>query len=236
MERLVEDVTENTPSTADALESSHCNTGLGELLSRVDPLAPTAEASYDDDDYDNGCETFPNPYAPTYIPEVLRLQPSELPTTLLDRAYNFCRYTTVANLRKMARKVGAPTSGAKIALSTAVFADLSRRLSAFSDSDQVAEWYRCCPCGDGGSYREWLESPRAQTLTWWKAPSDELLAQYHPARMRNCSTVVRDANASDDRALSVSEFARLACILTQHEDAKQALLDSQLNLTRAQLD
>ena len=53
MERLVEDVTEHTPSTADALESSHCNTGLGELLSRVDPLSPTAEAINGDDGYDD---------------------------------------------------------------------------------------------------------------------------------------------------------------------------------------
>jgi hypothetical protein len=57
-----------------------------------------------------------------------------------------------------------------------------------------------------------------------------------PARVKNSSIAVRHANASDDRALSVNEFARLACVLTQHEDSNQALLDSQLNLTRAQLD
>ena len=201
-------MSQRTPHPRPTLSSPRTAIPVSASCSRESTLSRRQEASYDDDDYDNGCETFPNPYAPTYIPEVLRLQPSELPTTLLDRAYNFCRYTTVANLRKMARKFGAPTSGAKIALSTAVFADLSRRLSAFSDSDQVAEWYRCCPCGDGGSYLEWLESPRPQTPTWWKAPLDELLTQYHPARMRNCSTVVRDANASDDRNFSLSEFSR----------------------------
>jgi hypothetical protein len=35
---------------------------------------------------------------------------------------------------------------------------------------------------------------------------------------------------------NVNEYAGLVCILTQHEDAKRALLDSQLDLTRSQLD
>jgi hypothetical protein len=37
---------------------------------------------------------------------------------------------------------------------------------------------------DGSSYREWLESPRMQTMPWWRAPSDELLSQYNPARLK----------------------------------------------------
>jgi hypothetical protein len=136
----------------------------------------------------------------------------------------------------MARAVGAPTSGAKNTLSTAVFAEVSRCLEATSETDRMAEWYRCCACADGSSYREWLESPKPQTMTWWQAPSDELMAQHQPARAKVVSVVTTGTNAPEDRALSVNEYARLACILTQHEGAKQALLDSQLNLTRAQLD
>jgi hypothetical protein len=99
----------------------------------------------------------------------------------------------------------------------------------------MAEWHLIC-CGDGSSYREWIESPMVQTMTWWKAPSDELLTQYSPARARSNSVICRDATMSDDRPLTVSEFARLSCILTKNEEAKRALLDSQLDLTRTQLD
>jgi hypothetical protein len=142
----------------------------------------------------------------------------------------------VANLRKMARVVGVPTCGAKNTLSTTVFSEVSKRLAAYSHCDRETEWYRCCACGDGSSYKEWLESPRAQTMIWWKAPSDQLLKLQHPARLRNISTRTRDANAAEDRPLNVNEYARLVCILTQHENAKRALLDSQLDLTRSQLD
>jgi hypothetical protein len=142
----------------------------------------------------------------------------------------------VANLRKMARVVGAPTSGAKNTLSTTVLAEVSKRLAASSHRDRETEWYRCCACGDGSSYKEWLESPRAQTMTWWKAPSDHLLKLQYPARLRNSSTGTRDENPAEDRPLNVNEYARLVCILTQQEDAKRALVDSQLDLTRSQLD
>jgi hypothetical protein len=177
-----------------------------------------------------------DPYDSKFLPEVLRLQPSELPDDLRDRIYNFCRTTTVANLRKMAKAVCAPTQGAKAALATSVFAEAWKRIRAVSEGDRIAEWLRCCPCGDGSSYRDWLESPRLQTMTWWRAPSDELLVHHNPARLKQSTSTTRDANESEDGPLSVNEFARLACILTQHEEARRALLDSQLNLTRAQLD
>jgi hypothetical protein len=73
-------------------------------------------------------------------------------------------------------------------------------------------------------------------MTWWQAPSDELMTQHQPARAKGDSVVSIDDNASENRALSVNEYARLACILTQHEGADQSLLDSQINLTQAQLN
>jgi hypothetical protein len=66
------------------------------------------------------------------------------------------------------------------------------------------------------------------------APSDELLSQYNPARLKGSTS--HELNASDNEHFCVDEFARLACIITQPEEARRALLDSQLDLTRAQLD
>jgi hypothetical protein len=70
----------------------------------------------------------------------------------------------------------------------------------------------------------------------WKAPSEQILKLQHHARLRNSSSGIRDENTAEDRPLSVNEYARLVCILTQHGDAKRALVDSQLELTRSQLD
>jgi hypothetical protein len=171
-----------------------------------------------------------NPYDPTFIPELPRLQPSELPVDLRVRIYNLYRRTTVENLRKMAKMVVTPISGAKNTLkntfTTSVFAEVSKRLAAYSHCDMETEWYQCCACGDGSSYKEWLEYPRAQTMTWWRAPSDQLLQLQHLTRLRNNSTGTCDANAAEDRPLNSNEYSRLVCILTQHKDAKRVLLDS----------
>jgi hypothetical protein len=98
-------------------------------------------------------------YDSKLLPVVLRFQPSELPVDLSNRVYNFCRTTTVASLRKMAKAVCAPTQGAKAALATTVFAEAWKRKRAVSEGDRITEWLRFCPCGDGSSYRDWLESP-----------------------------------------------------------------------------
>jgi hypothetical protein len=230
MERVPEDIAERPSSRVGPPESDYVQ-GLGEWLSTLDTQLPRT----DENDDVVIAEPSANPYALTFLPEQLRLQPSELPSDLRDRVYNFCRSTTVATLRKIAKTVAAPTQGSKAALSTNVFAEAWRRVAAVSEQNRVAEWHRICG-GDGSSYQEWIESPRVQTMTWWKAPSDELLTQHNPARARSNTVVCRDATASDDRPLTVSEFARLSCILTQNEEAKRALLDSQLDLTRAQLD
>ena len=74
-------------------------------------------------------------------PELLRLQPFDLPVDLRDRVYNFCRRTTVENLRNMARVVGAPTSGSMNTLSTSVFAEVSKRLAAFFHCERETELY-----------------------------------------------------------------------------------------------
>jgi hypothetical protein len=233
MERVTEDVIEQASSRTRPPESPDYAQGLGECLSTATPPSPRPDAN----DEVVIAEPSTDPYAPTFLPEVLRLQPSELPTDLRDRIYNFCRANTVANLRKMAKSVAAPTQGSKAALSATVFAVAWKRVAAVSEQSRAAEWHRCCPCGDGSSYRDWLESPKVQTMTWWRAPSDELLTQYNPTHVKAVPMVCRDGIASsDDRPLSVSEFARLSCILTQDEEAKRALLDSQLDLTRAQLD
>jgi hypothetical protein len=103
-----------------------------------------------------------SPYDSTLIPEMLRLQPSELPADLRDRPYNFCRTTTVANLRKMAKTVSATTQGTKATLSTNVFVEAWKRISSVPQNEIneiITEWHRFCPCGDGYSYRDWLESP-----------------------------------------------------------------------------
>jgi hypothetical protein len=106
-----------------------------------------------------------------------------------------------------------------------------------SEQDRVAEWHQICGV-DGSSYRERIEYPRVQTMSWRKAPSDELLTQKHPARARSNSAVCPDAtsDASDDSPLTVSEFARFSCILNKIEEAKRALLEYKLDLMRAQLD
>jgi hypothetical protein len=164
------------------------------------------------------------------------LQPSELPKDLRDRAYSFCKTTTVANLRKIAKVVNAPTQGAKASLSTVVFSEAWMRVAALPVAERLAEWHRCCG-GDGLRYRDWLESPRVQTMTWWRAPSEDLLAQYCPVRAKKLSqTKMVSECPRSERPLTVSEFARLACILTENEGAKRALLDSMIDLTRAQLD
>jgi hypothetical protein len=74
-------------------------------------------------------------------------------------------------------------------------------------------------------------------MTWWRAPSEDLLAQYCPVRAKKLSqTKMVSECPRSERPLTVSEFARLACILTENEGAKRALLDSMIDLTRAQLD
>jgi hypothetical protein len=73
-------------------------------------------------------------------------------------------------------------------------------------------------------------------MTWWKPPSDQLLKLQYPARLRNSSTETRAANPAEDRPLNVNDYTRLVCILAQDEDAKRALVDSQLDLARPQLD
>jgi hypothetical protein len=161
------------------------------------------------------------------------LQPSELPSDLRDRVYTFCRATTVVNLRKMTKIVSAPTHATKATLSTNVFLHAWKRISTLPEIERYAGWHGCCPCGNGSSYREWLESPTVQKIRWCRAPSDELLSQYNPAGLKRPTS--HELNASDDGPLCVDEFARLACILTPHEDARRALLESQLDLTRAQL-
>jgi hypothetical protein len=86
-------------------------------------------------------------------------------------------------------------------------------------------------------YRYWLEFPLVQTMTWWRAPSEDLLAQYCPVRAKKLGrTKMLPECSRSERPLTVSEFARLACILTENEGAKRALLDSMLYLMRAQLD
>jgi hypothetical protein len=124
--------------------------------------------------------------------------------------------------------------GRRATLSTKVFLYAWTRILTLPEIERYAERHHCCPCGDGSSYREWLESPRVQTMPWCRAPSDELLSQYNPARLQ--ASTSHELIASDDGPLCVDEFARLACILTQHKDARRALLDSELDLTRAQLD
>jgi hypothetical protein len=134
----------------------------------------------------------------------------------------------------MAKIVSAPTHGTKATLSTNVFLYAWKGIPTLPEIERYAEWHRCCPCGNGSSCREWLESASVQTIPWCRAPSEELLSRYNPARLKGSSS--HELYASDNGPLCVDEFARLACILTQHEDARRALLDSQLDLTRAQLD
>jgi hypothetical protein len=135
----------------------------------------------------------------------------------------------------MEKAVSAPTQGTKATLSTKVFVETWIRISSVPQNESITEWHRCCPCGDGSSYRDWLESPRVQIMAWWRAPSDELLSQYNPARLKVSTSNSREQNASEDGPLTVDEFSRLACILTQHKESRRALLDSQLDLSRAQL-
>jgi hypothetical protein len=65
------------------------------------------------DPFEEATEASANPYETNFVPEELRLQPSELPSDLRDRVYTFCRATTVANLRKMAKIMSAPTHETK---------------------------------------------------------------------------------------------------------------------------
>jgi hypothetical protein len=113
-----------------------------------------------------------SPYDSMFVPEMLRLQPSELPADLRHRACNFCRITTVANLRKMAKAVSAPTQVTKANLSTNVFVETWKRIISVPQNESITEWHRCCPCGGGSSYQDWLESPTVQIMTWWRALSD----------------------------------------------------------------
>jgi hypothetical protein len=73
---------------------------------------------------------------------------------------------TVANLRKMATIVRASTPGAKTTLSTNVSCHGWKWITTLPELERYNEWHRCCPRGDGSSYRDWLESPRVQTMPW----------------------------------------------------------------------
>jgi hypothetical protein len=79
---------------------------------------------------------------------VLRLQPSELSKYLRDLAYNFCKTTTFANLRKIAKVLNAPMQGAMASLSTVFFSEAWMRVAALPVAERLAEWHRCCG-GDG---------------------------------------------------------------------------------------
>jgi hypothetical protein len=86
---------------------------------------------------------------------VLRLQPFELQKDLRDRAHNFCKTTTVANLHKISKVVNAPTQGAKASLSTVIFSEAWMRVAALPVAERLAVWHRCCG-SDGLLYRDWL--------------------------------------------------------------------------------
>jgi hypothetical protein len=109
-------------------------------------------------------------------------------------------------------------------------------VAALPVSERLAEWHRCCG-GDGLLYRHFLESPRVQTMTWWKAPLEDLLAQYCPVRAKKLGrTKMVSECPRSEKPLTVSECARLACIITENDGAKRALFDSMLDLKLAQLD
>jgi hypothetical protein len=109
--------------TDDAPESSR----LLEYDRNIGTSCPPAS----DGSSDDGCVQ--NPYSELYRPEALNLMPSELPPFLQDRIYSFCRRTTVAVLRKMAKRLGVPTTGAKSMLSATVFYGALREISTLPD-------------------------------------------------------------------------------------------------------
>jgi hypothetical protein len=111
MKRLAEDVTEQPPLPADAPESAHCVSGLCGWLSTINAESHRAGENernyYDDDDDGDIVEPSTNLHDPTFIPELLRLQPFELPINLRDRVCSCCRCTTATNLKKLAGVAGA---------------------------------------------------------------------------------------------------------------------------------
>jgi hypothetical protein len=69
------------PSSLAVREPTRSVPGLGEFAATIDsnslrPEDTTDEVDEDDDDVE---EPSPNPCSPSFVPEVLRLQPSEIP-------------------------------------------------------------------------------------------------------------------------------------------------------------
>jgi hypothetical protein len=163
--------------------------------------------------------------------------------TLRDTVSSYVYSLTVASIRKASKALGVKQYLQRAKMRGLLFAAAAERVHSGE-----AEWIDVL----GDDCIVYVTDPANQTNLWRVAPNDNELYKWRPADARDgrCRTsraaVVErterqfdgdaDPSSMKSPSFAVSEFGSLICILLQVTSVRQDLLQSGINLTRAQTD